>query len=69
MREHSFIVHTAPPPSTDMVAAPHPAVIEAQKIFGTGETADKMSAEIEGQAWSMQPLPQSFALAGEEELM
>jgi hypothetical protein len=52
-----------------MVAAPHPAVMEAQQIFGTGQTADEMSAEIQGQAGFMQSLPQRNALVGEEELM
>ena len=52
-----------------MVAALHPAVLQAQTIFGSGETGDKMSAEIEGRALFMQPLPQSNALVGEEELM
>jgi len=69
MRGHSSIVRTALPPSTDMVAALHPAVLQAQTIFGSGETGDKMSAEIEGRALFMQPLPQSNALVGEEELM
>ena len=69
MREHFGILPTAPPPSTAMVAAPHPAVMEAQQIFGTGQTADEMSAEIQGQAGFMQSLPQRNALVGEEELM